>query len=59
MMDASATAASITTLLEPLTAAILAAIFFKERLGVAGLLGAVLLLMGMVVLYRQDDSSRD
>lgn len=58
MVDASATAASISTLLEPLTAAILAAIFFKERLGVAGLLGAALLLAGMLILYRQDDSSR-
>lgn len=50
---ASATAASIAALLEPLTAAVLAAIFFGEELGPAGLVGTVLLLAGMIILYQR------
>jgi DME family drug/metabolite transporter len=50
---ASATAVSIATLLEPLTATILAAIFFQERLGVTGLAGGALLLIGMLVLFQR------
>jgi DME family drug/metabolite transporter len=50
---ASATAVSIATLIEPLTASIAAALIFHERLGPMGLVGAALLLAGMLVLYRQ------
>ena len=55
MPHASATAASIVTLLEPLTATILATVFFQERLGTMGLVGAALLLAGMLVLYQRGD----
>jgi DME family drug/metabolite transporter len=50
---ASATAVSITTLVEPLTATILASLIFQEELGVVGAVGAALLLIGMLVLYLQ------
>jgi DME family drug/metabolite transporter len=50
---ASATAASVATLMEPLTASILASIFFGERLGALGLVGAALLLAGMILLFRR------
>lgn len=43
--------ASILTLVEPLTASVLAAIIFGERLGAAGLAGGALLLSAVVVLY--------
>lgn len=48
----TATAASITTLLEPLTSTLLAWLFFKEQLGVFGLLGGMLLLGAIVLLFR-------
>jgi drug/metabolite transporter, DME family len=51
---ASATAVSIATLIEPLTATIAAAALFQERLGALGLAGAALLLVGMLILYRQE-----
>ena len=52
MRSLSATVASIVTMCEPLTAALLAWIFFHEELGLAGLLGAGLLLgaMSMILL---------
>ncbi len=52
----SATVASIVTMCEPLTAAILAWIFFNEVLGPAGLLGGALLLgaMALIVLLPQE-----
>ena len=43
-------AAGVAALLEPLTATILGIIVFGERLGVAGWIGAVLLLAALVVL---------
>ncbi len=46
----SATVASILTMCEPLTAAVLAWILFREELGPFGLLGAGLLLGAMAVL---------
>jgi DME family drug/metabolite transporter len=49
---ASATATSIATLIEPLTATLLAALLFQERLGKIGILGAVLLAVGMLFLYQ-------
>jgi DME family drug/metabolite transporter len=50
----SATSASIIALLEPLTATILAAVLFGERLAPAGWLGAALLLgaMGLLLIGR-------
>jgi len=42
--------ASIVTMLEPLIAAVLAWIFFAERLGINGLLGGALLIGSIWVL---------
>jgi DME family drug/metabolite transporter len=50
MRSLSATVISIVTLLEPLTAAVLAWIFFQEQLNALGLLGAGLLLGSMVMI---------
>jgi DME family drug/metabolite transporter len=50
MRSLSATVISIVTLLEPLTAAVLAWIFFQEQLNALGLLGAGLLLGSMAML---------
>lgn len=50
----TATAASITTLLEPLTSTLLAGLFFKEQLGLFGLFGGILLLGSIVLLFRTD-----
>ena len=47
-----ATAAGIVSLLEPLTATTLGLLLFGERLGAAGLLGAMLLLAALVILAR-------
>lgn len=49
------TSAVIVTLLEPLTAAALAALLFGERLGVAGVLGGGLLLAAVLLLYAGAD----
>ena len=46
----SATAAGITTLLEPLTASMLGVLLLGERLGVAGTIGAILLLTAIALL---------
>lgn len=48
----TATAATTTTLLEPLVATLLAWLLFGERLGALGLVGALLLVLALVVLYR-------
>ena len=45
-----ATVASIVTLIEPLTATILASLLFHERLAPAGIIGAGLLLTSMILL---------
>lgn len=45
-----ATVASIVTLIEPLTATILAGLLFSERLAPAGIMGAGLLLTSMILL---------
>src|SRR5260221_6462780 len=50
MRSLSATVASIVTMCEPLTAAVLAWILFREELGPFGLLGAGFLLGAMAVL---------
>lgn len=50
MRTTTATAASITTLIEPLTSSVLAALLFREQLGPLGLLGALLLLGALGLL---------
>ena len=50
MRTTPATAASIVTLLEPLTATLLAWLLFGERLGAAGLAGGALLVLAIVLL---------
>ncbi|MBI1278745.1 MAG: EamA family transporter [Anaerolineaceae bacterium] len=52
MKTTQATIAGIITLLEPVTAAILAAFLFGERLTALGIFGALLLLGAIVVLAR-------
>jgi DME family drug/metabolite transporter len=52
MRNVKPSTASILTLLEPLTAAILAWFIFGERLATSGLVGIALLLISMVILYR-------
>ncbi len=51
MEHTTATVASIITLLEPLTATVLAWLLFDEQLGLLGLLGAALLLGAIWLLY--------
>lgn len=51
MRTTTATAASITTLVEPLTSSLLATLFFGEHLGPLGLVGALLLLGAMMLLF--------
>jgi DME family drug/metabolite transporter len=52
MRHVTATVASIVTLLEPLTATLLAWLLFGERLGPGGLAGAALLLGAIALLVR-------
>lgn len=49
--DTTATAASITTLLEPLVATALAWWLLGEQLGISGIAGGILLLMAIGILY--------
>jgi drug/metabolite transporter, DME family len=53
MRTQSATITSILTLCEPLTAALLAWLIFREELGALGLLGAALLLGAMILLVKK------
>jgi DME family drug/metabolite transporter len=57
MRSVSATVASIVTMCEPLTAAILAWLFFHEELGLFGLLGACFLLAAMGVILLVPEKS--
>jgi drug/metabolite transporter, DME family len=52
MRNVKASTASILTMIEPLTATILAWLMFDERLAVSGIVGALLLLLAIVVLYQ-------
>jgi DME family drug/metabolite transporter len=52
MRSTPATVASVLTLVEPLTATILAAVLFGEQLGAPGLLGGALLLGAILLLAR-------
>ncbi|MDP9115967.1 MAG: DMT family transporter [Actinomycetota bacterium] len=51
LRSVSSEVAGVLTLLEPLTATVLAAAFLGETLSVAGLCGAALLLIAIAVLY--------
>ena len=53
MRYVNATSASIITLLEPLTATLLAALLFGERLGPLGIVGALLLIGAIGLLARR------
>jgi DME family drug/metabolite transporter len=52
MRTITATVASIVTLLEPLTATVLAWVLFGERLGPGGAPGILLLFGALALLYR-------
>lgn len=52
MRDVTATVAGILTLIEPLTATVLAWLVLEERLGPTGLVGAAVLVGGLLLLYR-------
>jgi drug/metabolite transporter, DME family len=51
----SATTAALVTLLEPLTGAVLAAVLLRDRLGVAGIAGAILLAAAVMLAARTAD----
>jgi DME family drug/metabolite transporter len=51
-------AALVATLLEPVTAAVVAAIVLGERLGVVGIIGAALILVAVAGLEEEDDDGR-
>jgi len=53
MRETPATVASIVTLMEPLTATVLAWVLFGERLGPVGLVGGGLLLASILILSRR------
>ncbi|GAB6984177.1 DMT family transporter [Nocardioides pyridinolyticus] len=55
LRTAPGSSAAIATLLEPLTAAVLAALLLDERLGAAGLLGGVLILAAVAGLGREPE----
>lgn len=59
MKSISATLASITTLMEPLTATLLAWALFGETLGGLGIVGAALLLVAIGILFRGESRLRE
>lgn len=58
LASASAAAAGIVSLLEPLTATLLGVALFGERLGPAGITGAGLLLAAVALLIREETRER-
>ncbi|HRA48085.1 MAG TPA: EamA family transporter [Thermomicrobiales bacterium] len=58
MQSESATIASIVSLLEPVVASMLAWVIFEEKLGTLGLVGAGMLVAGLVVLTMSPPGSR-
>jgi len=58
LRKASATTAALLTLIEPLTAAVLAALVLGERLSTTGIAGAVMLLSAVVRTVRADSAQR-
>lgn len=59
LRTAPGSSAVIATLLEPLTAAVLAAVVLDERLGLAGVLGGVLILAAVAGLGRRPATALD
>ncbi|WP_243059553.1 DMT family transporter [Nocardioides sp. SR21] len=59
LRTAPGSSAAIATLLEPLTAAVLAAVLLDERLGLAGLLGGALILAAVAGLGRKPATTLD
>lgn len=59
LRTAPGSSAAIATLLEPLTAAVLAALLLDERLGAAGVLGGVLILAAVAGLGRRPATVAD
>jgi DME family drug/metabolite transporter len=58
LRKASATTAALLTLIEPLTAAVLAALVLGDRLSATGIAGAVMLLPAVVHTVRADSAQR-
>jgi DME family drug/metabolite transporter len=58
LRKASATTAALLTLIEPLTAAVLAALVLGDRLSATGIAGAVMLLSAVVRTVRADSDQR-
>jgi drug/metabolite transporter, DME family len=56
MRTTKATVATIVTLLEPLTAVILAFVFFREQLNATAILGGALLIVAIVLLAKKQAS---
>ena len=50
MRRTPATASSIVSLLEPMVATFLGLLLFQERIGIAGAIGAVLMICGLLIL---------
>ncbi|CAM3683681.1 DMT family transporter [Kibdelosporangium persicum] len=57
LRGASAVAAALAAVLEPLTATVLSVAFFAESLGIVGVVGAVLLGLALVVNYSAESGS--
>jgi drug/metabolite transporter, DME family len=56
MRTTKATVATIVTLLEPLTAVILAFVLFREQLNATAIVGGVLLIVAIILLAKKQDS---
>lgn len=57
LRGASAVAAALSAVLEPLTATVLSVLFFNESLGAVGVIGAVLLGIALAVNYSAESGS--
>ncbi len=59
MRSLKASAASVLTMIEPLTATILAWLIFAERLAPLGFIGAILLLTSISILYKGENPRKE
>jgi DME family drug/metabolite transporter len=59
LRQANPVAAALAAVLEPLTATVLSVVFFDERLGTAGIIGAALLGVALVANYSAQSGSAD
>lgn len=59
LRSVNATTAAVMSLLEPLTAALLAALILKDRLGTTGILGAILLGAAVILAARTPSATVD